>query len=178
MACASLLFAHGTLAPTVWRVDTNVMILLLILAGASVVPPNFDAIRFFEGDTHGIGSFKSVLHAREEVHVDGSGKVEPDGTLVLDQQVRRGTKRAELRQWRLRETAPGHYSGTLSDARGPVEGDTIGNQLHLWFTSKTGYRVEQWLVLANGDHQGRNHLVARRFGIVVATLDETIIKAD
>jgi hypothetical protein len=154
------------------------MILMLILAGAAAVTPSFDAIRFFQGKTRGDGSFKSVLHAREDVHVDGSGKVEPDGTLILDQQVRRGAKPAEQRQWRLRETSPGHYSGTLSDARGPVEGDAVGNKLHLRFTSKSGYRVEQWLVLGTGGQQARNHLVARRFGIVVATLDETIIKTD
>lgn len=159
--------------------DTAAMILMLILAGASAAAtPDFDALRFFAGKTHGEGSFKSVLHARTDVHVDGSGRVEPDGTLILDQQVRRGDKPVEPRQWRLRETSRGHYSGTLSDARGAVEGDAVGNRLHLRFTSTSGYRVEQWLELASGGRQATNHLVARRFGIVVATLDETIVKAD
>lgn len=151
------------------------MMLALLIAATA---PDFDAIRFFSGRTHGEGRLKVVLHPGDDVHVDGDGRVEPDGTLILDQIVTRGDRPPQPRQWRLRRVAPGRYQGTLTDARGAVVGETIGNRLHLAFKSREGFDVEQWLTLGAGGRHAANHLVARRFGVVVATLDEDIVKVD
>lgn len=147
-------------------------------AGAAQTPaPRFDAIAFFTGRTEGTGRFKAVLHAHEPVRVDGRGHMEGD-TLVLDQFVTRGDTAPKARQWRIREVSPGRYTGTLTDARGPITGETVGDRLHLRFTSTGGFAVDQWLRLAPGGRSAQNRLVARRFGITVAKLDETIRKLD
>lgn len=41
---------------------------------------------------------------------------------------------------------------------------------------KGGFVVEQWLDLAPGGRSARNHMTMRKFGIVVAGLDEMISK--
>jgi hypothetical protein len=145
---------------------------LLLIAAA----PYFDAIRFFSGCTRGEGQLKIVLHAHQRVSVTGVGKFEPDGTLVLDQIVTRGTTAPSRRQWRLRRTTPDRYTGTLSDARGAVAGETISNRLHLTFTSSDGSRIEQWLTLAADGRSAANVLIAKRLGVAIARLEEHIVK--
>ena len=41
---------------------------------------------------------------------------------------------------------------------------------------KGGLRAEQWLTLSAANDQVANHMTIRKFGIVVATLNETITK--
>lgn len=140
-------------------------------------PLRFDAIAFFSGRTEGVGRFKVVLRRGEPVRVEGRGRMEGD-TLVLDQLVTRGDGPAKPRLWRIRRVAPGRYTGTLTDAKGPVTGVATGDRLHLAFTSTGGFRVDQRLVLAPDGRSARNRLTAKRFGVTVATLDETIRKLD
>lgn len=145
---------------------------LLLIATA----PDFDAIRFFSGCTRGEGQLKIVLHARQRVSVVGVGKLEPDGTLVLDQIITRGTAAPSRRQWRLRRIAPDRYDGTLSDARGAVAGETVGIRLHLTFTGTDGSHIEQWLTLAEDGRSAANVLTAKRLGVTVARLEEHIVR--
>jgi hypothetical protein len=71
---------------------------------------------------------------------------------------------------------PGRYTGTLSDADGPVTGLVTGNRLRLSFRMRGGMDVDQWLTLAPGGRWARNVLRVSKFGMTVATLDETIRK--
>ena len=151
------------------------MLIALLLAGST---PTFDPIRFFEGATRGEGMLKIVLRAQAPVGVVGEGRVDADGTLTLDQDVAQGKAASKHRTWRLRQTAPGRYEGTLTEARGLVRGEVDGPRLHLRFTSLSGFQVEQWLTLANDGRSAINLLEARRFGLIVAKLTETIRKAD
>lgn len=140
-------------------------------------PPRFDAIAFFSGRTEGVGRLKVVLRAGQPIRVDGRGRMNGD-TLVLDQMVARGDEPAKARQWRIRQVAPGRYTGTLSDAKGLIVGQSIGDRLQLNFTTTSGFQVEQSLTLAPGGRSAQNKLTAKRFGVTVATLDETIRKLD
>lgn len=140
--------------------------------------PRFDPIAFFAGRTEGRGRLKVILRRGRAIHVRGSGRVEPDGTLVLDQVVRQGDAAPQPRRWRIRRVAPGRYAGTLTDARGPVAIEAQGDRLTIRFTIGGGVGVEQRLVLAPDGRSARNRLVARRFGVTLATLDETIGKLD
>ncbi len=154
-----------------------VAVLAIAPAPSSAAPPTFDALRFFTGATRGEGRFKVILRRSQPVSVRGTGRMEGD-TLVLDQIVTRAGSAPKPRQWRIRRTAPNRYTGTLSDAKGPITGETIGDRLHLRFTSSDGFAIEQWLTLAADGRSAQNRLTARRFGVQVATLDETITKLD
>jgi len=149
---------------------------MLIAAFAFAAALSFDPMRFFSGCTHGEGELKVLLHARQRVVVTGKGRVEPDGSLVLVQRVERGKPPPKMREWRLRQVAPSRYVGTLSDARGDVTGETTGNRLHLAFTGRDGFQVEQWLTLSADGESADNVLTAKRAGIVVARLNERITK--
>lgn len=140
--------------------------------------PLFSAQRFFDGRTHGDGILKIALSKPRHTIVEGSGRTTSDGTLVLDQTVTQGDSAPEHRQWRIRETSAGHYSGTLSDATEPVSGVVTGNRLHLHFTMKHGLIADQWLDLAADGQSAQNRMRIAKFGIVVARLDETIRRVD
>lgn len=151
------------------------MLTALLLAAAA---PTLDPLRFFVGRTHGEGRLKVVLRAHVPVEVRGSGRIEDGGTLVLDQVVTEGGKPPRDRQWRLRRVSPNHYKGTLTDARGKVVADADGQVLHLRFSTSSGFQVQQSLTLAPDGRSVSNRLVARRFGVTVATLMERITKVD
>lgn len=151
--------------------------LFAAIPATAAEPPRFDAIRFFSGATEGTGRFKVVLRAGQAVRVEGRGRVEGD-TLVLDQVVTREGTAPKPRQWRIRQVSPGRYTGTLTDAKGPITGTSSGDRLDLHYTSTGGFAIDQQLVLAPDGRSAQNRLVAKRFGVTVATLDETIRKTD
>ena len=147
----------------------------LALAAAAAIDP----IAFFTGRTEGEGALSVAMQQRPvTVRVRGNGRVDPDGTLVLDQRVREGSKPVKERQWRIRQVAPGQYAGTLSDADGPVSGELVGERLHLRFKMKGGLTADQWLALDPGGISVRNVMTVRKMGVRVATLDETIRRRD
>ncbi len=157
----------------------NRFAILLALVTVSAAPaPSFDPISFFAGRTEGVGRMKIAFGPTREVRVHGRGAVLADGTIVLTQDVDRANKPPEHREWSIRETAPGRYAGTLSDAGGPIVGETVDDRLHLSYRSKSGYAVDQWMSLAPDGRSAANRLTARKMGVVVAHLDETIRKLD
>ena len=154
-------------------------VLLLTLSGSAdartaSAPSRFSPLDFFAGNTLGTGRLKKMLSSSEATLVHGNGVRGSDGSLVLDQTVEEGSKPVRHRQWHIRETTPGHYSGTLTDATSPIEGVTSGNVLTLRFKMKGGLDTRQVLTLAPDGQSARNLLTVRKIGIVVAGLDETI----
>lgn len=149
--------------------------MLLSLALAASVT-SFDPLRFFAGETRGVATLKVILRASRPVSVRGSGRIDHDGVLTLDQIVTEGDKPPRPRHWRLRQIAPGRYEGTLTDARGPVTGVVEGRTLRLAFTSTGGFRVRQTLTLQPDGRTLANRLEARRFGVRLAVLTERIVK--
>ena len=145
---------------------------------APIAPePVFSPLRFFAGRAEGVATLKVIFAGPRAVRVQSSGAITSDGALVLDQVVEEAGKPARKRQWRIRETRPGHYAGTLSDATSPIVGETTGNRLHLHFTMKGGLDTDQWLTLSPDGQVARNILAVRKFGLRVAVLDETIRRA-
>lgn len=144
---------------------------------APAAAPVFDALRFFEGRSEGRGQLDMIVDSPVAVHVLSNGRREGD-TLYLTQVVREGDKPARTREWVIREDSPGRYSGTLSDAKGPVTGTATGNQLHLSFTMRNGMPTEQWLTLSPDGRRAYNVLTVRKFGLPVAQLAEDIRKLD
>ena len=146
------------------------------LAKAQAPAPVFDPAAFFNGRTEGHGTLSVVLRGRRPTLVRGNGRRTPDGGIVLDQVVTQGDGRPERRTWHLREVASGRWTGTLSDASGPVTGVVTGNRLHLSFAMKGGLKAEQWLYLDRGGQVAENVMVIRKFGVPVARLVETITR--
>lgn len=158
-----------------------IALLLASCAGAPpaatiIAAPPFVAERFFAGRLDGVGTLEIVFHAPSTTHVTSVGHVGDDGVLALDQHIEQQGKLVRDRQWRIQPIGNGHYTGTLTDASGPVMGETEGNRLHLHFPMKGGMRVDQWLTLSTNGQVAQNHLIVRKFGVTVATLDETIRK--
>lgn len=160
---------------------------LVALAGCSASPPGeelarprpvFDVTAFFAGRTHGDATLKIMFKSPEPVRVEGVGQAAPDGTLVLDQVVRRGSRPPEKRQWRFRSLGGNRYAGTLSDAAGPVAGDVQGNMLHLRYPMKGGVTAEQWIYLQPGGRIALNRMRLTKLGLTVGHLEETIRKLD
>jgi hypothetical protein len=139
--------------------------------------PRFDVLAFFSGPTLGTGRLHKLFSKQEATLVHGTGHVEGD-TLVLDQDVVEGNKPSRHRQWRIRQDAPGHFTGTLTDASGPVTATVEGNRLHIAFTMKGGFPTQQWLTLAPDGRSAHNVMIVTKLGVTVATLTEEIRKTD
>ena len=146
------------------------------LATAQAPAPVFDPVAFFSGRTEGRGTLSVILRRQRTTLVRGEGRRAADGGIVLDQTVTQGDDRPMFRTWHLRETAPGRWAGTLSDATGPVTGSVVGNRLYLSFRMKGGLKAEQWLYLQQGGQVARNVMVIRKSGLPVARLVETITR--
>jgi hypothetical protein len=143
-------------------------------AAAQAQAPAFDPIAFFTGATRGTGRLKVALKPGEAIDVRGAGRVEPDGTLVLRQTVERHGRDPERREWRIRQTALGRYTGTLSSATGPVDGRIEKGRLKLSYKMKGGLSATQWLTAAADGQSAQNRMTVRRLGVPVATINETI----
>lgn len=135
----------------------------------------FDAVAFFSGRTTGEGQLKKMFSAAQTTHVTGQGRVE-SGELVLDQSVTIAGEPRREREWRLRALSPSHWSGTLSDARGPVDATAAGRVLTIAYVSNAGLGITQTVTLAANGRSAHNMMRVRKFGMTVATLDETITR--
>ncbi len=140
--------------------------------------PRFDAIAFFAGHTEGTGHLEKLLSGRKTTRVQSLGRIEGQ-TLVVDQTLTGGSGAPTHREWRIHQTGPGRYAGTLSNASGgEILGEVSGNRLHFAFRMKGGLTVEQWLTLAPDGRSAHNVMTATVMGLRVAALDEDIRKID
>jgi hypothetical protein len=141
-------------------------------------PPAGAPEQFFVGRTEGQAVVRVMLRGRHAVRDRSRGHMDREGALVLDQIIEEEGKPARRSQWRLVRTGPNRFTGTISDARGPVTGQVWGNVLHLRYRTAEGVSVEQWITLHAGGRTAHNHMRFRRFGMNVATLDGTIRRLD
>ena len=149
---------------------------LAVLATPAVAagPPRFDPIVFFTGYTEGTGDMRIVMHPAAAMQVHGHGTLDPDGTLVLDQRVEQYGKPVRHREWHIRRVAPDRYTGTLTDAVGPVTAEAIGDRFHITYRMKGHLAVDQWLTLAPDGRAAHNVMRVTKRGMPVAHLAETI----
>jgi uncharacterized protein DUF3833 len=109
--------------------------------------------------------------------VDSEGFTEKDGSLLLKQTIHEPEKPARIRYWRMRQTGPHSFAGTLTDAAGPVRVDVDGDQVRIRYKGKDHLDFDQLLTPA-GPKVVNNHMRVKRFGITVAHFDEVITKLD
>jgi hypothetical protein len=134
--------------------------------------------RFFNGRTEGRGSVKIMLSGTSAIQSVGNGRIEPNGTLVLDHVVRQAGEPERRRTWRMRRVSTGRYSGTISDGRGPVTGEIHGNRFHVTYRTKDGYGVDQWLTIDRGGRTASSRTTFSKLGVTVATAEERITKVN
>ena len=136
----------------------------------------FSPIAFFAGDTVGEGLLKIGPTRIRTVHVVGHGDMDANGALTLVQRVREGYKPERTRTWHIRPLGGDRYTGTLSDAAGPVSVTAERNALRITYVAKGGFGVEQRLFLQPGGQVALNQLVVRKLGVRIARLRETITR--
>ena len=142
---------------------------LSLAAPAAAAPqPDASPLAFFEGRTVSEGTTKIMLRKPYRTRSDGVGRIDGDGTLLLVQQVEEGSEPRKERRWRIRQIAPNRFSGTMSEAVGPVEVEKVGARFRFRFRMKGGLAVEQWLTPLADGVSARSTLTVRKLGIAVA----------
>ena len=139
--------------------------------------PVFDPIAFFAGETRGEGRLSIVFRSASRFTVHGSGRIAPDGSLILDQRIDRPGRPPQRRQWRIARIGPELYAASLSSADGPVSAAVDGNLLRLDFREK-GLAVHQEIVLDADGRSARNRMTLSKLGIPIAAVEETILRLE
>ncbi len=150
--------------------------LLAAAAAPAQTPKPFDPVAFFTGATQGRGELKELLGKPRKTSTQSVGRVDKDGWLILDQKVAVEGDPLRQRRWRLKQTRPGHYEGSLSDAKGPVEAEVRGQTVRIRYVMKGGIKVEQELTPLPGGRALINRGTFRKFGVKVALLKERVDK--
>lgn len=151
----------------------------LAVATAAVAAPEaepIDAVAFFTGASHGEGRLKEALKSERRVTTVSVGHAEKDGLLVLSQKMQIEGEPLRNLRWRLRQVGPDRYTGTLTDATGPVEAQVVGRAIRIRYTMKGGLKVESWLTAIPGARAFDNKTTITKWGLKVASLTERIEK--
>ncbi|HEY4071281.1 MAG TPA: DUF3833 family protein [Sphingomicrobium sp.] len=152
-----------------------------LAAGTSVSAdsgPKLDMISFFTGKTHGENIIKISMHKPHKMIVDSVGGHNKEGEFVLIDNVQEEGKPARKRTWAMRAAGTNRFTGSLSDAQGPVDVLIDGDTATIQYTMKEGgLKIVQTLQLQpNGTIINRT--TARKFGMKFGQVDGTIRKLD
>ncbi len=148
----------------------------MMTAEAAAAAP-FNPVEFFRGHSRGDGELKIIFQSSKSISVDSEGSIDKDGSLILKQVIHEPGKPARTRFWRMHQDGPSRYSGTLTDAAGPVRVDVTGESVRVRYRAKDHLNFDQ-LLTKTGPHEVRNATRVKRFGIVVAHFNEVIHKLD
>ncbi len=152
----------------------------MALAGFDSAGPAMRPETFFAGHTHGWG----VLQTRggrpaQRFEVDGQGHAAADGSFHLTQTVTWGDGHNTRREWVMRAEGPAGYRATLTDAKGPVQGDVRGNVFHLRYRlASPDVEMEQYLYLQADGRHVLNTGTVTALGVPIAHLSENITRVD
>lgn len=153
--------------------------LLLLGATAAADPaPKLDMTGFFSGKTHADNIIKIALRGPHKLIVDSIGGHNKEGEFVLIDTVQEEGKPLRKRTWVMHPIGPDHFTGSLSDATGPVDVVVHRNSATISYIMTDGHlRITQEIQLQpNGTLS--NHVIAKKFGIKFAQVDGTIRKVD
>lgn len=148
----------------------------VLAAPSAAARPLVQPLTFFEGRTESLGTVKIFTKDPYRSRSIGRGRIEPDGSLTLVQQVQDEGKPQHERRWKIRQVASGHFAGTMSEATGPVLIDEVGGLYRFRFKMKGHVSVEQWLSPLPGGSSARNRMTLRKFGMTVGTGDGIVRK--
>ena len=152
--------------------------LLSMAASWAGAQPTLDMTEFFSGRTHAENVLKITMQKPKKLVVDSVGR--KDGaTFILMDTVHEEGKPVRQRKWVMRPAGANRYTGTLSDAVGPVDVVISGDTATIRYIMKDGHlKVEQRLQLRPDGKTMTNQTVAKKLGIKFASVDGTIRKLD
>ena len=161
---------------------TAVPVALVALAAVSpslwAAEQKTDAMRFFEGRTESLATIKLVMKRPYKSRSIGRGEIKADGSLLLVQRVEDEGKPVHERRWQIREIGPGKFTGTMSEAKGPVTIDEVGGRYRFRFRMKGNVSVEQWIAPLPGGKNASTKVTIRKMGITVGQSEGTIRRLD
>jgi hypothetical protein len=143
-----------------------------------VVAEKTDPFAFFEGRTESVGIIKLVTKKPFKSRAIGKGELRPDGSLLLVQRVHDEGELVRERRWHMRKTAPGRYTGRMSEARGPVIVEEVDGRYRFRFRMDGNVTVEQWLIPEPDGRSARSKITIRKFGVRVGGSTGVIRKLD
>jgi hypothetical protein len=146
-------------------------------AGAPAEPRTLDMHVFFTGRTHADNNLHIIFHRATKLIVDSVGHREGDQFILVDT-VHEGDKPVRTRKWVTHEVGPGHFTGTLSDATGPVDIRVSGDSATIRYIMNGGLQITQVMKLQPDGRTLSNNVDARKFGMRFARVDGTIRKLD
>ena len=153
-------------------------LMLTARSAAADTGPKLDMLDFFTGKTHSDNVMKTALHRPHKMVVDSVGGHNKEGEFILIDNVQEEGKPARKRVWAMRPAGANHFTGTLSDAVGPVDVAVSGDTATIRYTMKDGrVAIDQRLQLQR-DGSLSNRVVARKFGMKFGQVDGTIRKQD
>jgi hypothetical protein len=147
------------------------------LALAAAAPTQLDIVGFFTGRTHADNDIKIIFHSPHKLVVDTVGRREGNEFVETDTVHEEG-KPVRTRTWHMHEVAPNHFTGTLSDATGPVDMTVSGNTATIRYLMSGGLNVFQIMQLQRDGRSLSNHVEARKLGMKFAHVDGAIRKVD
>ena len=151
----------------------------IALAGAAAAPaPALDMTAFFTGHTRTENVLKIVFKSPARLIVDSVGGKGDRGDFVLIDTVREEGKPVRTRKWIMRPIGPNHFTGSLTDATGPVDVVVNGRRAVIRYTMKGGLKVIQQMDLQPDGRTLSNHVVVRKFALKFASVDGTVRKLD
>lgn len=134
----------------------------------------FDPVAFFTARSQGQGRLHQLFSSPKRLQVESLGQPDGRGGLVLTQAIRQGAKAPRTRTWTMWRVGPNRFTGTLTDAVGPVSVTTSGPRATIRYPMKGGLQVQQQLALQRDGRTLLNHLEVRKWGVRVARVEETI----
>ncbi|WP_412067809.1 DUF3833 family protein [Rubrivirga sp. IMCC43871] len=152
------------------------------LAGPAQVPePAGPPLRpdvFFLGETRGFGTVQIRGQRPRVLQVASTGVALSDTTFRLDQSIRLGDAPATQRAWTMAATAPGVWTGTLTDADGETTATLEGSALRIRYDIGPVTTMDQRLTLEPDGRAALNLATVRVLGLPVARIVERIRRID
>ena len=153
----------------------------LALIGASAfasagAKQHSDPLTFFEGRTESVSTIKVITKKAYQSRTVGRGEIGRDGVLNLVQRVHEDGRSPYDRRWRMRQVAPGRFTGTMTEATGPVIVDEVRGSYRFRFKMKGNLSIEQWLTPMPGGLAARSKVTIRKLGLRVGRSEGMIRK--
>lgn len=148
----------------------------LLLCTSATATPRADPLHFFEGRTEGSGIVRIIMKKPYRTRSVGLGRIERDGSLSLVQRVEDEGRPPRERKWKIRKVGPSRYSGTMTEAVGPVSIEEVAGRYRFRFKMKGHLSVEQWMAPQPGGMAALNNMTVRKLGMTVGTSEGMIRK--